>query len=104
MTRDERAKEIIESEIRKGWPDIVRWVDITPRTDFLGEPAFDVLVGLKSIQQVPTSIARGDMIARLGDVLAEIGDARATHFAFAAPDEIVDGETDDEEELQGSNP
>ncbi len=103
MTRNERAAAVIESTIREGWPRIVASVGVTPRTDFLGEAAFDVLIGLKSIQMVPSSIARGGMLARLSDALKEIGDERATHIAFFAPDEIPDTEADDEDELLGAH-
>jgi hypothetical protein len=101
MIKDETAAALIDSAIRKGWPDIVESVSVASRIDFLGEPAFDVLFGLKSIQQVPSSIARGDMLARLSDALKEAGDERTTHIAFSAPDEVLDADADDEEEAQG---
>ncbi len=102
MTRDERAKALIEAEIRTGWPDIVQFVSVTPRIDFLDEPALDILVGLRSIQQVPASIARGNMLARLDDALRESGDERGTHMAFSAPDEDHDLEADEAEESNGA--
>lgn len=101
MTKDEKAKVLIESEIRKGWPNIVRSVSVTPRIDFLDEPALDVLVGLTTVLDVPASIARGDMLARLEVALREIGDERSTHIAFSAPDEEEEFETDDAEEAHG---
>ena len=101
MTKDDRAKTLIEAEIRKGWPDIVQSVSVTPWIDFLGEPALDVLVGLKTFLDVPASLTRGDMLARLNAALQESGDDRRTHIGFEAPDEVVEYETDDEEEAQG---
>ena len=101
MTRDETAKALIEHEIRQGWPDIVQSVSVTPWIDFLGEPALDVLVGLKTILDVPASLTRGDMLARLDAALRESGDGRTTHIAFSAPDEEVEFEVDEEEEAQG---
>jgi len=102
MTKDDRAKTLIEAEIRKGWPDIVESIEVTPRIDFLGEAAFDVLIGLKSIRLSPSSVALGDMLARLSDVLKEASDERATHIGFYAADEADDTEVDDEDELLGS--
>jgi hypothetical protein len=99
MTNDDRAKELIESEIRKAWPDIVQSVSVTPRIDFLDEAAFDVLVGLKSVDQVPESIPRGDIIARLDAALKESGDERTTHLSFSAPDEVFDA--DEAENAEG---
>jgi hypothetical protein len=101
MTKDERAKALVESEIRKGWQEIVESVSVTPRIDFLDEPALDVLVELISIERVPASLKRGDMLARLSDALKEIGDERATHIAFFAPDEVLDTDSDEEDEVQG---
>jgi len=101
MTKDERAKALIESEIRKGWPSIVQSVSVTPRIDFLHEPALDVLVGLATVLDVPASIERGDMLARLSAALQESGDERATHIAFSAPDEEAEYETDEEEDTRG---
>ncbi len=98
MTRDERAKALIESEIRSGWPKIAETVSVTPRIDFLDEPALDVLVGLKSIHQAPKSRARGEMLARLDAALKESGDERATHMAFSAPDDYVDHDEPEEAE------
>jgi hypothetical protein len=99
MTKDEKAKALIEAEIRKRWPEIVS-VSVTPRIDFLDEPALDVLVDLKSIQGVPESNARGDMLAKLDAVLKEAGDERATHMAFSAPDEDSDADTDGSEDVE----
>jgi hypothetical protein len=96
MTKDEKAKELIEAEIRKRWPEIVS-VSVTPRIDFLDEPALDVLVDLKTIRGVPESNIRGDMLAKLDAVLREAGDERATHMAFSAPDEGSDADTDESE-------
>jgi hypothetical protein len=101
MTKDQAAARVIGDTIRNGWPAIVESVTVTPRIDFLNEPAFDVWVGLKSIQQVPSSIELGNMLAELRDALKEIGDERSTHIAFSAPDEILDADADDEEEMQG---
>lgn len=101
MTKDERAKALIETEIRKGWPEIVQSVSVTPRIDFLDEPALDVLVGLTSTQQIPASIVRGKMLALLDDALKESGDERSTHIAFSAPDEDLDSEVDEAEEPTG---
>ena len=101
MNKDDRAKALIEAEIRKAWPDIVQSVNVTPRIDFLGEPALDVLVGIRSIELVPESIPRGEMLARLGRALRETGDERVTHMAFSAPDEVYDTDADDEQEAQG---
>ncbi len=98
MTRDERAKALIETEIRTAWPEIVETVSVRPGIDFLDEPALDVLVGLKSIDQVPSSRTRGEMLARLGDALKESGDERSTHIAFSAPDEVA--ERDEPEETE----
>jgi hypothetical protein len=100
MTKDDRAKALIETEIRKGWGPIVKSVRVTPRIDFLDEPALDVLVELDSIHQAPASIPLGKMLARLRDALEEIGDGRPTHIAFFAPDEVLDADSD-EEEVQG---
>ena len=102
MTRNQRLAALIESTIREGWPDVVESVDVTPRIDFLGEAAFDVLIGLKSIRLSPSSVALGDMLARLSDVLKEASDERATHIGFYAADEADDTEVDDEDELLGS--
>jgi hypothetical protein len=99
MTKDEKAKALIEAEIRKRWPEIIS-VSVTPRIDFLDEPALDVLVDLKSIQRVPESNARGDMLAKLDAVLREAGDERATHIAFSAPDEGSDADTDGSEDFE----
>ena len=53
MTKDEKAKELIEAEIPERWPEVVS-VSITPRIDFLDEPASQrVLVDLKTIRGVP---------------------------------------------------
>jgi hypothetical protein len=99
MTKDEKAKALIEAEIRERWPEIVS-VSVTPRIDFLDEPALDVLVDLKSIQRVPASKARGDMLAKLDAALKEAGDERATHIAFSAPDESSDADTDESEDAE----
>ncbi len=101
MTKDDRAKALIEVEIRKAWPEIVESVSVTPRIDFLDEPALDVLVGLKSILDVPASLPRGDMLAKLDSALHEIGDERTTHIAFFGPDEEVEFDAYEEEEAQG---
>ncbi len=103
MTKNERATALIESAIRKGWPDVVESVGVTPRIDFLDEPALDVLVGLKSIDQVPSSIALGDMLAKLDAALKEAGDERVTHMAFSAPDEVFDSGAEESEETEGVN-
>jgi len=100
MINDKAAAVLIDSAIRKGWPDIVESVSVIPRIDFLDEPAFDVLVGLKSIEQVPSSIALGDMLVRLGNALKEVGDERSAHIAFSAPDEVLDTDAEDEEEVR----
>jgi hypothetical protein len=101
MTRDEKAKALIEAEIGKAWPKIVQSVSVTPRIDFLDEPALDVLVGLNTILDVPSSLAYGDMLAKLDAALQESGDGRSAHIAFSAPDEEVEFEADEEEEVQG---
>lgn len=103
MTKDERAKALIETEIRKAWKDIVQSVSVTPRIDFLDEPALDVLVGLTSIQHAPASLVRGRMLATLDDALKEIGDERATHIAFSAADEVHDLEAAETEDAGGGN-
>jgi hypothetical protein len=101
MTKDKAAAALIDKTIREEWPDIVESVSVTPRIDFLDEPAFDVMVGLKSIEQAPSPIVLSHMLARLGDVLKDIGDERSTHMGFSAPDEVFDNETDDEEVVRG---
>jgi hypothetical protein len=101
VTKDNAAIALIDSTIRKGWPDIVETVSVTPRIDFLNEPALDVIVGLKSIGQVPSSVVLSQMLAKLGDAPKNVGDERSTHIGFSAPDEVLDNEADDEEEVRG---
>lgn len=101
MSKNERAKALIEIEVRKGWPEIVKSVSVTPRIDFLDEPALDVLVTISSIQHIPESSVRGKMLAVLDDALREIGDERSTHIAFSAPDEDSDSEAAETEEANG---
>jgi hypothetical protein len=105
MTKDDRAKALIEAEIRQGWPDIVQSVSVTPHIDFLDEPALGILVELKSIEQTPASWPLGSMLARLRSALTESGDTRNPRISFSAPDKVFDGEVDDEEweETQGAD-